>query len=64
MPTPPFPGFYQLLLVLLGFASCAGGAPWMMQGRTKLRQNFGGTLFITGTIFIGVAVLLGKAGLG
>jgi len=62
--SPPFPGFYQLLLFLLGFIFCLSGAPWMVGRPTKRKENIGGMLFVTGTLFIGTAVMLGKAGVG
>ena len=60
----PFPGFYQLLLVVFGAVCCGAGAPWMVGRPTKRKENVGGALFVTGTLFICTAVVLGKAGVG
>jgi hypothetical protein len=64
MPAPLFPGFYRMLLVVLGLIVCACGAPWLAQGRTKRRRIVGGCLFFLGMFLICTAVVLGKIGVG
>ena len=66
MPVP-FPGFYQLLLVVFGIvigALGALGAPLMLSGKTPRRRDVGMGMFIVCVLSIAVAVVLGKAGIG